>query len=81
MQIKITFTNKEKAVDLLVDNGQKIINTIQIIGENGDLEMDSMDTVRYVKSLRKSRWISVYESYKEAGIYSGDMLNIGVDTI
>jgi hypothetical protein len=74
MQIMVTFIDKETRIDLLIDNRQKIIDTMQTVKETGWLFTDGEDENYYVKSLRKCRRISVFCSYEEAGIFSGDVL-------
>lgn len=76
MQIMVTFIGKESKIDLLIDNRQKIIDTMKTVEEAGWLFTDGEDENYYVKSLRKSRRISAFCSYEEAGIYSGDILKV-----
>lgn len=76
MQITVTFISKETRIDLRIDNRQKIIDTMKTVEETGWLFTDGEDENYYVKSLRKSRRISAFCSYEEAGIYSGDVLEV-----
>lgn len=76
MQIVITFTGKNKTMDLLVDNRQRIADTIDILEEAEDLYPDGMQEIHYVKSMRKNRLISVFCNYEQAEIYSGDVLEL-----
>lgn len=77
MQIKITFVWMQNRIDLLVDKRQKVMDTINILNESGEIISDrGVCEVRYVKSIRMNKQIPVYCSYEEAGVYSGDVLQI-----
>lgn len=77
MQIRITFLGTQNRIDLLVDKRQKVMNTIDILDESGEIITDGdICRIRYVKSIRLNQQIPVYCSYEEAGIYSGDILKI-----
>ncbi len=76
MQILVTFTSEEKQINLLIDNRQKITDTLSTVKETGLLPDYELDSVHYVKSLRMNRRISVFCSYEMAGVYSGDILKI-----
>ena len=72
----VTFISKDNRIDLLIDNRQKIIDTLKIMEERGELFTAGADKEQYVKSLRRNRRISFFFSYEEMGIYSGDTLEI-----
>lgn len=77
MQIQITFIGKQGNIDLSVDNRQKIIDTLGILVESGDvISVADIDRIRYVKSQRKNKYVPVLFSYQEANIFSGDILVI-----
>lgn len=76
MQITVTFINRQNRIDLLIDNMQKIKDTLNTVEEAGLLPDSEWESVHYVKSLRMNRRLSVFCSYKEAGIYSGDVLEV-----
>lgn len=78
MQLKLTWRiSGQPDMDLLVYPEQKILETMQILAEKELLEEELADTVRYIKSLRTNRQVNVLLSYKEAEIYSGDILELG----
>lgn len=76
MQITVTFINKQNSIDLLIDNMQKIKDTLRTVEEAEILPDFEWESAYYVKSLRMNRRLSVFCSYEEAGIYSGDILEI-----
>lgn len=76
MQIVITFTSKNKSMDLLVDNRQRIADTLNILEEAGHLSQGGLQAIHYVKSMRKKRLISVFCNYEQAEIFSGDILEL-----
>lgn len=77
MQIRITFLGTKNKIDLLVDKRQRVMNTLTILEESGEIIPDGdICKLRYVKSIRMNKQIPVYCSYEEAGIYSGDILKI-----
>lgn len=82
MQIQITFTGNQGRIDLLVDNRQRIANTMNILEESGTgISNVDIKQIQYVKSARKNRKIPVSLSYKEAEIYSGDVLIVDCETV
>lgn len=76
MQITVTFSNGKESINLLIDNRQKIRDTLNTIDEISVFPDFRIETVCYVKSLRMNRRLSVFCSYEEAGIYSGDIVEI-----
>lgn len=76
MQIAVTFTSGENSIDLLLDNRQKIKDTLNTVEEINVFPGLRAETVYYVKSLRRNKRLSVFCSYEEMGIYSGDILKI-----
>lgn len=61
-------------LDLLVSDEQKIAETMKILIDSGLLDGEAEDTVKYVKSLRTNNQVNILLTYKEAEIYSGDIL-------
>lgn len=77
MQLKLTWRVEGKRdMDLLVSGEQKIAETMEILTEKGLLEEETVDTVRYVKSIRTNNQVNVLLTYSEANIYSGDILEL-----
>lgn len=78
MQLKLTWRIKDEGseVNLLVPDGQKIIETMQVLEEKGMLDRDTASAVKYVRSLRTREQIDIGLTYKEGNIYSGDILEI-----
>lgn len=77
MQLKLTWRVKGRPdMDLLVFEEQKIVETMEILADRGLLESHMADTVTYVKSLRTNNQVNVLLTYREAEIYSGDILEL-----
>lgn len=83
MQLTLTFTNSTEArkmntageMDVTVNSQQRIIDTIQILQEAGKLPV----TGRYPSKLRSARkkcMIQLEQTYEQAHIYYGDILEI-----
>ena len=65
MQLKLTWRiSGQRDMDLLVADGQKIKETMEILAER----------VRFVRAMRKNNQVSVLLTYREAEVYSGDIL-------
>ncbi|AQR92962.1 hypothetical protein [Clostridium saccharoperbutylacetonicum] len=76
MNIKITIDLKayRKGVfDISVNNEQIIIECLKIISESQNLSLDLLE-INYCKSKREKKAVSVYSSFKESNIYTGDIL-------
>lgn len=77
MQLKLTWRiNGHPDMDLLVFSDQKIVETMQILAEKELLEEGLENSVKYIKSLRTNQQVNVLLTYKEANIYSGDILEL-----
>lgn len=77
MQLKLTWRVKGKRdLDLLVFEDQKIAETMEILADRGLLEEGLAETVKYVTSMRTKDQINVLLTYREADIYSGDILEL-----
>lgn len=82
MPLKLTWRiNKDKNIDLMVNDEQRISETMHILSERGILPEDIVEKVRHVKSLRTKNQVNILMTYNEADIYSGDILEITSDNI
>lgn len=77
MQLKLTWRIKGRQdLDLLVFDEQQIAETMKILIDRGLLDEEKEDNVKYVKSLRTNNQVNILLTYKEAKIYSGDILEM-----
>lgn len=75
MQLKLTFKGEDKQeIDLMVDEDQKISETIQVLAERELWDGELTDSMQYIKSLRSNKQVNILLTYREAKIYSGDIL-------
>lgn len=78
MQLRLTWRVRgRKDLDLLVFEGQKMAETLEVLVAKGLLEAEVADGVTHVRSLRTNHQVSVLLSYEEADIHSGDVLELG----
>lgn len=76
MNIKITIDLKayRKGVfDISANSEQIIIECLKIISESQNLSLNLLE-INYCKSKREKKAVSVYSSFKESNIYTGDIL-------
>lgn len=76
MQITVTFISNGNSIDLLINQKQKIKDTLDVIEEVQGLPDVAMADIYYVKSLRMKKRLSVFSSYADEGIFSGDILEV-----
>ncbi|MBD5495764.1 MAG: hypothetical protein HDR12_15725 [Lachnospiraceae bacterium] len=77
MQLKLTWRTKGmQDIDLLVFEEQKIAETMKILIDRGFLEEEAEDNIQYVKSMRTNNQVNTLLTYREANIYSGDILEL-----
>ena len=77
MQLKLTWRTKGmQDIDLLVFEEQKIAETMKILIDRGFLEEEAEDNIQYVKSMRTNNQVNTLLTYREANIYSGDILKL-----
>ena len=75
MQLKLTWRIKgQRDMELLVFEEQKIAETMEILLEKGFMGDEVLNSVEYIKALRTNNQVNVLLTYKEANIYSGDIL-------
>ena len=74
MKITITFTNGIKSIDYVLNEELTIKMALDIIARNDQFSIPS--EVRYVYSERRNETISVNLSFKQANIYSGDIIKV-----
>lgn len=77
MQLKLTWRIRGgQDLNLLVSDAQQIAETMKILIDRGLLDEEAEDNVKYVKSLRTNNQVNILLTYKEAKIYSGDILEM-----
>lgn len=74
MKITITFTNNIESVDYMLNEEILIKTALDIIANNDRFNIPSK--IRYVYSGRRKESISVNLSFKQANIYSGDIIKV-----
>lgn len=72
----ITIVSDEKEWDIQADENSSIQNTLKILRERGMLAMQEENIPKTVYSVRKRRSIDTERTYRESGIYQGDILKI-----
>ncbi len=83
MQLTLTFTNNIEAwemsstgeLDVMVNSQQRMIDTIQILQEAGRLPVIGRRPSK-LRSARKKYMIQPEQTYDQANIYYGDILEI-----
>lgn len=76
LQLTIKLTNSCISQDIMVNPDQKIIDTLKILKENNAISLNENLNKILIKSQRKKRYINSRLSYRQAGIFNGDLLQI-----
>lgn len=78
MYITITVINKNNnnKYDLKVDKNQKIIEFLKIINESLNMNLN-INNINFIKSITKNKLMSIYSTFEEENIYTGDIIEIG----
>lgn len=71
----LTFTNNQIQIDFRVDQSEKIIDVLKVIGENTEMHFN-IETVSYIYSRRLQEQIHVRNTFDNVEIYNGDILEI-----
>ena len=78
MNITITIDcskyNKKK-YDIAVNSDQSIIECLKIINDSLNINLD-FDNINYCKSQNEKKAVSVYSSFNENSIHTGDILKL-----
>ena len=73
MNIIITIKCESGIGDFEFNEQLQIEEALRIINESTDMNLISTD---FVYSNRKKRMVSIYQTFENAGIYSGDMMEV-----
>lgn len=71
LTISLRHRSNEKDITVMVDSGQKIAGTLNVLTEAGIFQAKDCHVVR---SVRTKERISTEKSYMEGHIYNGDIL-------
>lgn len=75
LTISMKHTQGKQNLDLMVNEEQKICDTIAVLEETGVLNHDS--GILTIYSERNGKRIDPACTYRESDLYNGDILNIG----
>lgn len=76
IMITLDFRVQNKGeVDISLNSEQVIEEAIKIVNDSLDLNLD-LQNVNYCKSSREKRIISIYSTFEENNIYTGDRLEL-----
>lgn len=70
--ISFTLDYMGSKVDLQLDEKQEIRNVLKVLSESGNIPPDK--NWRWCKSMLQRRVISVYKTFEEEKIFTGDIL-------
>lgn len=70
--IRFTLDFKGKTTDIQLDEKQSIINLIGVLKESGVI--GDNEEWSYCKSILQRRVVSVYKTFEEERIYTGDII-------
>ncbi len=76
LQLTIKLTNSSINRDIMVNPDQKIMDTLKILKENNAISLGENLNKVLIKSQRRKRYINSRLSYRQAGIFNGDLLQI-----
>lgn len=74
MKITITFTNDKNSIDYMLNEEITIKMALDIISKNDQFEIPG--ELNYVYSIRRKENININLSFKQANIYSGDIIKV-----
>lgn len=72
MKLTLTFTNRKKSVDFLLNDELVMKDALEILAKNTDFMVSESSC--YIYSKRKEEMISTAYTFRQAEIYSGDEL-------
>ncbi|WP_250674053.1 hypothetical protein LZ906_007305 [Paraclostridium ghonii] len=75
MYITITLKINDKSYDLKVDKRQRIIEFLKIVNESLNLNINTNE-INFIKSVTYKKQISVFFSFEESEIFTGNILEI-----
>lgn len=70
MSIIFTLQINNNKFDLKVDENQKIVDTLRTLNENNI----DVPNVSQIKSKNNNKYVSVFSTYRQGNIYTGDIL-------
>lgn len=77
MYITITIINKRTKAkyDLRINKNQKIIEFLRILNEELNLNIN-LNKTSFIKSITKKKLISIYSTFEDEDVYTGDIIEI-----
>lgn len=78
MMIEITIREKTKEMNIAVNDKQLVRECMRILIENHVVACTNPNDIR-IYSERKQEYIHPEQSFREAGIYNGDVLHLYTD--
>lgn len=77
--LTIVMMNSGIVLDIMVKPEQRIKDILQVLEENGRIIYRSGRDNLYIRSWRKGNFVNPYLTFKQAEIFSGDILYIDVE--
>lgn len=71
LTISLKHNNQEELITVVVNDEQSIKGTLKVLTEAGIIDSACYNTVR---STRSKKRINIENTYKDGGIYNGDIL-------
>lgn len=81
LTLTIVMMNSGSVLDLMVKPEQRIGDVLSVLAENGQISYHSTSDKLYTRSWRLGRLVSHRLTFKQAGIYSGDIIYIEVEAV
>lgn len=74
--ISLTFCKNNLTLNIQVNSEQKIIDVLDLINQNLGLNLSAFDHVTYIRAKNEQRYISPFQTFQQAEVYSGEHLII-----
>lgn len=79
--LTIVMMNSGIVLDIMVKPEQRIRDILLVLAENGQITYRKDYDSLYIRSWRGGNLVNHYLTFKQAGIFSGDILYIEVDEL
>lgn len=79
--LTIVMMNSGGVLDIMVKPEQRIKDILQVLSENGQITYGTGSENLYIRSWRMGNLVNLYLTFKQAEIFSGDILYIEAEEL
>lgn len=81
LTLTIVMKNSGTVMDIMVKPEQRIREVLMVLAENGKILFDHLSEAAYTRSWRLGKFVNNQLTFKQAQVYSGDIIYVEVEKL